>query len=127
MLLLFEYDHWVRRIYLDAKGHPDGYPITWMGHSIGKYDGGTLVVDTVGMNDKTWLDSVGHPHSDALHLVERYRRLTHDTLEIQFLFDDPKTYTKPWTGKKILQLMPPGYRVMEHIACEDYLELGKHR
>ena len=127
VLLLFEYDHWVHRIYLDAKGHPDGYPITWMGHSIGKYDGDTLVVDTVGMNDKTWLDSVGHPHSEALRLVERYRRLTHDALEIQFLFDDPKTYTKPWTGKKILQRMPPAYRVMEHIACEDYLELGKHR
>ena len=70
---------------------------------------------------------MGHPHSEALHLVERYRRPTQDTLEIRLLFDDPTTYTKPWTGKKILQRMPPAYRVMEHIACEDYLELGKHR
>ena len=56
VLMLFESDHWVRRIYMDGRGHPDAYPITWMGHSIGKYDGDTLVVDTVNINDKSWLD-----------------------------------------------------------------------
>ena len=127
VLILFEYDHWVRRIDLEAKGHPEGYPITWMGHSIGKYDGDTLVVDTVGMHDQTWLDGLGHPHSEDLHLVERFRRLNHDTLEIQLQFDDPKIYTKPWTGKKVLQLMPQGYKIMEHVKCEEFLELGKHQ
>ena len=127
VLLLFEYDHWVRRIHMDEREHPDGYPITWMGHSTGKYDGDSLVVDTVGINDLTWLDGIGHPHTTAMHIVERFRRVDHDTLEIQFLFDDPKAYTKPWTGKKIFQFMPPNYQIMEHINCEDYLELGKHR
>jgi len=127
VLLLFEYDHWVRRIDLEAKQHPEGYPVTWMGHSIGRYDGDTLVVDTVAMHDKTWLDGLGHPHSEALHLVERLRRPNHDTLEITVQFDDPEIYTKPWTGKKIFQLMPKDYKVMEHVTCEEFLELGKHR
>ena len=127
VLLLFETDHSVRRIYMDGRGHPEGYPITWMGHSIGKWDGDTLVVDTVGINDKTWLDALGHPHTDALHVVERFRRVNHDTLEIDFLFDDPKAYTKPWTGKKVYQLMPPGYEVLEDVNCDDLLELGKKR
>jgi len=81
--ILSEMDHWVRRIYVDGRGHPDGYPSTWMGHSIGKYDGNTLVVDTAAINETTWIDTLGHPHSDALHLVERIRRLNHDTLEIE--------------------------------------------
>ena len=127
VILLFEADHWVRRIYTDGRDHPDGYPITWMGHSIGKWDGDTLVVDTVNINDKAWLDSMGHPHSDALHVVERIRRLDHDTLEIEFLFDDPKTYPKPWGGKKRFRLQAPDYDVMEQVVCEDWLGMGKHR
>ena len=126
VLMLFESDHWVRRIFLDGKGHPENYPITWMGHSTGKYEGDTLVVDTVNINDQSWLDSLGHPHSDALHVVERYRR-NQNMLEIDFLFDDPKAYTKPWTGKKVYQLMRPGYDIMEHINCEEYLELRNPR
>jgi hypothetical protein len=122
--ILSELDHWVRRIYTDGRTHPDGYPVTWMGHSIGKYDGNTLVVDTTDINDKTWIDPLGHPHSDALHLVERYRRVNHDTLEIEFTFDDPKTYARPWTGKKVYQLQPPGYEMKEDIICEQYRKLG---
>jgi len=122
--ILSELDHWVRRIYTDGRTHPDGYPVTWMGHSIGKYDGNTLVVDTTDINEKTWIDTLGHPHSDALHLVERYRRLNHDTLEIEFTFDDPKTYARPWTGKKVYQLQPPGYEMKEDVICEQYRKLG---
>ena len=127
VLLLFETHHALRRIHTDGRGHPDGYPMTWMGHSIGKWDGDTLVVDTTGLKEKTWLDALGHPHTDALHVVERFRRPQQDTLEIDFLFDDPKAYTKPWTGKKVYQLMPPGYEVLEDEDCEDLLELGKKR
>jgi hypothetical protein len=76
------------------------------------------VVDTVGLTDKTWLDSVGHPHSDALRVVERIRRVSADTLEIDFTFDDPKAYTKPWTGKVGYQRMP-GWQILEHFACEN--------
>ena len=122
--LLSETDHWVRRIYVDGRGHPDGFPSSWMGHSIGKYDGNTLVVDTAAINDTTWIDTLGHPHSDALHLVERFRRLNHDTLEIEVTIDDPKTYTKPWTGKKIYQLQPANYEFKEDTTCEEYRKPG---
>ena len=127
VFILFEADHWVRRIYVDGRGHPDGYPITWMGHSIGTYEGDTLVVDTIGMHDETWIDTFGHPHSEALHVVERFRRVDRDTLQIDFLFDDPETYTKPWTGRKIFKLAPPGFEVLEEAICEEWLEMGKHR
>ena len=123
VLLLFEFDHWVRQIWTDGRGHPDGYPVTYMGHSTGKWDGDTLVVDTVGINEKSsWIDRAGTPHSDALRVVERYRRLDHDTLEIEFLFDDPKAYTKPWGGKKVYKL-GPGWEIMEFITCEDQLKI----
>ncbi len=122
--ILSEADHWVRRIYVDGRGHPDGYPSTWMGHSIGKYDGNTLVVDTADINEATWIDALGHPHSDALHLVERIRRLNHDTLEIEVTFEDPKAYTRPWTGKKVYQLQAPPYEIKEDVICEEYRKPG---
>ncbi len=125
VLIFSENDHWVRQIYMDGRGHPDGYPITWMGHSIGTWDGDTLVIDTVGINDKTWIDSLGHPHSDALHIVERVRRINHVTLQIEITYDDPKAYTKPGREKKVFQLMPPGFEIMEHVKCEEHLEIGK--
>jgi hypothetical protein len=68
-----------------------------MGHSIGRWEGDTLVVDTVSIDEDTWLDGIGTPHSDELHVVERIRRVGQDTLEIEFRFEDPKAYTKPWT------------------------------
>lgn len=127
VLLLFEVDRSVRRIYLDGRGHPDGFPLSWMGHSTGKYEGETLVADTVAINDRTWLDAMGHPHSDALHVVERFRLLDRDTLQIEFLFDDPATYTKPWTGKKIFKRPPPRFEVLESVLCEEWLQMGTHR
>ena len=127
VFLFFERDHWVRRVYMDGRGHPEGYPVTWMGHSIGNYDGDTLVVDTVGINDTTWIDGLGHPHSEALHLVERFRRPNHNTLEYEITVDDPKAYTKPWTAKKVFELMPRGFDIMEQVICEEHLEMGKHR
>ncbi len=127
VLILFESDHWVRRIHTDGRGHPDGYPVTFMGHSVGKWDGDTLVVDTVNIDECSWLDSLGHPMSDALPVEERYRRPNHQTLEIDFRFDDPKTYTRPWTGKKVFELMPPGYEVIEDVVCVEYLEIGNKR
>lgn len=122
--ILSEMDHWVRRIYMDGRGHPDGYPSTWMGHSIGKYEGNTLVVDTAAINEPTWIDTLGHPHSDELHLVERFRRVNHDTLEVEVTFDDPKDYARPWTGKKIYQLQPSNFEMKEDVICEEYRNPG---
>jgi hypothetical protein len=107
-----------RYIYTDGQGHPDGYPVTAMGHSIGRWDGDTLVVDTVAIDEVTWLDDAGTPHSDALHVVERLRRVDHETLEIEFRFEDPKAFTKPWTAKKVYKLTPD-WQYIPGFTCED--------
>jgi len=115
--MLFEYNHFIRQIFLDRRAHPSDLDPSWMGDSIGHWEGGTLVVDTVGLNEKSWLDPVGHPHSDALHVVERIRRIDRDTLQDDLTFDDPKAYTKPWTGRQIFTRKPT-WRLMEYV-CED--------
>jgi len=117
VLMLFEYDHFVRRIYTDGRPHDSEQGPLWMGDSVGKWEGDTLVVDTTNFNDKTFIDRVGRPHSDALHVVERMRRLDENSLEIAFTIDDPKAYTKPW-GAKLIFESKPTWKVMEQI-CED--------
>ncbi len=77
-----------------------------MGDSIGRWEGDTLVVDVIGFNDKTWLDRMGHPHSDALHLVERLQRASPDRLDIDMTIDDPKAYSKTWTARRTFRLRP---------------------
>ncbi len=124
VIMLFEYDHFYRQIYMDGREHPKDIDPTWMGHAIGKWEGDTLVIDTVGFNDKTWLDRVGHPHSDALHIIERLRRVDHDTLEDEVTIEDPKTYIKPWTGLATWKLIP-GADLMEDICLDmgnDYVK-----
>jgi hypothetical protein len=117
VLMMFEYDHYVRNIYMDGREHLKDLPGTWMGDSIGKWDGDTLVVDTTGFNDKTWLDNDGHPHTEDLHVVERIRRVNHDTLTIDTTIEDPKAYTKPWGGRAVYELKP-GWNLGE-MVCED--------
>jgi len=117
VVMLFEYDHFVRQIHLDRQEHPKNLDPSWMGDSVGRWEGGTLLVDTVGLNDRTWLDQVGHPHSDALHVVERLRRLNHNALEDEITIDDRKAYTKSWTGKQVFSLRP-SWTLAEYV-CED--------
>lgn len=126
VIMLFEYDHFVRQIYLDRREHPKNLDLSWMGDSIGRWEGDTLVVDTAGLNDKTWLDQVGHPHSSSLHVVERLRRTDHNTLEDAITIDDPKAYTESWTGKQIFSLRPT-WTLAEYV-CEDNINfLEYHR
>lgn len=105
VVMLFEYDRIVRHIYTDGRPHEEFLdPPLWMGDSIGRWEGDTLVIDTIGFNDRTWLDRVGHPHSNALHLVERMRRTSHDVLTDEITIEDPKAYTKSWTVGTTFQL-----------------------
>ena len=90
---------------------------TWMGDSTGKWEGDTLVVDSTGFNDKTWLDVAGHPHSEALHIVERMRRVDHDTLLIDITLEDPQAYTTVLKTQR-KYILKPGWNIMEYI-CED--------
>jgi len=101
--MLFEYLHIWRMITMNQSHAKDLDP-TWLGDSVGRYEDGALVIDTTGFNDKTWLDNVGHPHSDALHTVERIRRLSHDSLEMELTIEDPKAYTQPFTSKRVFKL-----------------------
>ena len=106
-------------IYLDQK-HPPREDIepTFHGDSVAHWDGGTLVVDTLGLNTKTTLDQVGMPHSDAMHVITRMRRATADTMEILVTIDDPKTFSAPWTQRLIYRKAAAGERVREFV-CEN--------
>jgi hypothetical protein len=117
VIMLFEYDHFVRQIYTDGRGHAADPPPTWMGDAIGRWEGDTLVIDTLGFNDATWLDNGGHPHSDQLHVVERVRRVDHESLTIDTTIEDPKIYTKSWGGHAVLELKPDWN--LGEMVCED--------
>jgi hypothetical protein len=95
--ILFENQHTFRIIHTDGRSHPKEVDPTWFGDSVGKWDGDTLVVDTVGLNDRTWLDTAGHEHSDQLHLVEKFQRIDNNNLKWTVIFEDPKFYTEPWS------------------------------
>jgi hypothetical protein len=117
MLMIFEYDHTVRQIFTDGRPHPEDVTPTYMGHSIGKWDGDTLVVDTIGFNEKTWLDRDGHPHSDQLHVTERFRRVDADNIQDDITMEDPKALAKPWKTQLNFQLKPTWD--LQELACTD--------
>jgi hypothetical protein len=99
IIMIFEgATHIWREIFMDGRPHPQGDALnpTYLGHSVGRWEGDTLVVDVVGFNEATWLDYFGHPHTDMLHVVERYSRPNKNTLHYEALIDDPGAYTKPF-------------------------------
>jgi hypothetical protein len=116
IVMLFEVDSLRREIYTDGKPRDPGLVPLWMGSSIGTWEGDSLVVDTINFNDKTWIDRVGHPHSDQLHVIERFRRPDHDHLIDDITVDDPKAYTKPWSAHLEFKLRP--WKLTEQF-CED--------
>src|SRR5580693_2221000 len=116
-IMFFEYGHFVRQIFTDGREHVKDSNPTWMGDSTGKWEGDTLVVDSTGFNDKTWLDVAGHPHSEALHIVERMRRVDQDTLMIDISINDPQAYSAPLKTQR-KYILKPGWNIMEYI-CED--------
>ena len=118
IVMLFEVDSLRREIYTDGRPHDAELVPLYMGDSIGHWEGDTLVVDTVNFNDKTWIDRIGHPHSDQLHVVERFRRTAHDHLVDDITIEDGKAYTKPWTTHLEFKLQPT-WRLTEQF-CEDY-------
>jgi hypothetical protein len=105
LTLLFEQNTWFHIIYTDGRDHPKTVEPTWFGHSVGKWDGDTLIVDTVGFNGYTRLDTVGHPHSHALHMIETMRRTDAGHIAYTVTIDDPKAYTRPWKNERTFTLM----------------------
>jgi hypothetical protein len=105
LVMLFEDDipsH--RQVFLDGRGHPKDPNPSWMGHSVGHWEGDTLVVETVGFNDRSWLDPQGHPHTEQMRVIERLRRPDLGHLEIEFTIDDPAAYAKPWVFRRASDL-----------------------
>ena len=118
VLMLYMFEKRYRVIWTDGRTLPQNPDPRWYGYSVGRWeDDYTFVVDTVGMDDRTWLDNSGDPHSTDLRVEERYRRVNQNTLELTVVINDPKVYTKPWMvrNRLPLRLMPPDTDLMEMI------------
>ena len=110
-----------RMIYLDGRGHPDDildYP-EWMGHSVGRWEGDTLVVDTIGMREETWLDTSGFEHSARLRITERFQKTGPDVIRLTVTIDDPVFYAKPFTYSRNVRRMGKDARLMP-ARCADF-------
>jgi hypothetical protein len=119
IVFLFEGNiHSYRQIFLDGRRHPDDPDPTWYGDSTGHWEGDTLVVDTVGFNDKFWFDFAAHPHTRQLHIIERYRRPDLGHLESEVTIDDPGAYTKPFTMYGHFPLQA-NTEIMEYVCNEN--------
>jgi hypothetical protein len=114
--------HIWRVVYMDGRPHVKDPNPSFVGDAIGHWEADTLVVDTIGFNDTTWLDQEGHPHSDALHTVERFTRTNELTLHYEVTIDDPKAYTKPWTTSFTIPWVR-GAELMEYICQENNKDL----
>ena len=113
VLQLFEWGRVLREISTNGQELPKEPDPKWLGIAVGKWDGDTFVVNSVGFDERAWIDHFGNPHSEGMHLQERYRRVDRDTLEITLTIDDPKTYTKPWVGDKLVFRLLPNEKIRE--------------
>jgi hypothetical protein len=104
MIVILNEDLTYRQIFMDGRALETDPSPSWMGYSVGHWDGDTLVVESSGFNDRTWLDGLGHPHTEALRMTERYRRANFGRLEIEVTFQDPTAYSRPWTIRGGAQL-----------------------
>jgi len=105
-----------RQIYLDGREHPENLSPTWMGHSTGHWEGDTLVIETVGFNDRGWTDI--YPRTEQLRLEERYTRTDYGHLEVAVTYDDPGVFAQPWSRRMTWNLAPPHVDLMEYV-CEN--------
>jgi hypothetical protein len=118
IVIMLELDNSYRQIHTDGRTLPVDPSPSWLGYSIGKWEADTLIVDTVGLNDKGWLDFFGHPQSEAMHITERYRRRDFGHMDIELTMNDPKMYTKPFTIK-VTHVLHPESDVLEYVCAEN--------
>lgn len=126
IVFLYEAATMFRQIFLDGRALPKDPQPSWMGYSVGRWDGDVLVIETVGFNDQTWLDGSGHPHSEEMRLTERMRRLDVGHMEIGIVIDDPKTYTRPVSYMQP-QVLLPDTDLIEYICAENAKEIAGPR
>jgi hypothetical protein len=115
--ILFEAWQTFKVIPTDGRDHPKNVDETWMGNSVGRWEGDTLVIDTIGLNDKTRLDTIGHPHSNQLHVVEKLTRTDPMHIAYEVTVTDPKAYKEPFQNKRVFTLKPD-WELMEY-SCEE--------
>ena len=130
IVMMFEgATHVWREIYMDGRPHPKGDELnpTYLGHSVGHWEGDTLVVDVVGFNESTWMDYFGHPHTDMLHVVEKFSRPNKNTLHYEATFDDPGAYTKPFTVRWNINWNADRRAHGVHLPGEQQIPAAAHR
>lgn len=110
--------HTFRTIYMDGRAHPQNLEPSYYGHSVGRWEGDTLVVDTTGFNERFWIDREGTPHTEKLHLIERFTRSDFNTLRYEITVDDPAAYTATWTGGFLLR-WSVGAELFEYVCQEN--------
>lgn len=123
IVILYESQTMFRQIFTDGRQHPKDPEPSWLGYSIGRWEGDVLIVETVGFNDKTWLDGFGHPHTEAMKLTERFRRRDFGHMDIEIVIDDPKAYTKPLRYVQPQQL-EPDTELIEYVCNENAKPVG---
>jgi hypothetical protein len=122
LILMLDEDLTYRQIFMDGRAlETDPIP-SWMGHSVGRWEGDTLVVETFGFNDRTWLDHDGHPNSEALRMTERYRRRDFGHMDIEVTLSDPQVYARPWTVALSAELMADT-DLLESVCNESHTSL----
>lgn len=126
MIMLYEYDHIIRRIYTDGRDHPEDPVALWLGHSIGEWrDDSTFVIDTIAIDERTWLDRAGYQHSDELHVIEVFHRIDRRNLLLDITMEDPKVLAEPWVAETLhYRLAPPNWELSEISCSGDYLDFG---
>ncbi len=125
--IVFVYEggaHVWRNIWMDGREQPKDPNPDYLGYSVGKWEGDTLVVDTIGFNDRTWLDAAGHRHGEKLHVTEKFTRTDSNTLKVEATIDDPDYYTKPWTVVTFANWYA-NQEILEYICQENNRDL-KH-
>ena len=118
LIMLYEVETTFRQVFTDGRKQLTDPSPSWMGYSVGKWEGDTLVVDTVGFNNETWLDAAGHMHGEKLHVIEKFSRPDSDTLRLEATIDDPDYYTKPW-AVVTTSTWAAGQELLEYICQEN--------
>ena len=124
LILILNPDLTYRQIFLDGRALETSPNPSWMGYSVGRWEGDTLVVESFGFNDRTWLDDAGHPHTEQLHVIERYSRTGPTAMKYDVVIDDPGAYTHSWAASNSLSFRPGG-KLEEDICLDKISKLDK--
>jgi hypothetical protein len=116
VVIVYEFQHHVRQIYTDGRDYPEGRPASWMGESVGRWDGDTLVVESRNFRDETWIDRRGVPHSDQLRVTERFQRESDDRLVVDIQVEDPVAFTEPWSTQRLFDSV--NWTIAENVCVD---------